>query len=175
LAAVGLSAQPGLEALIESVDVEELDDRHAQPAGSEVTPPDAPLRPSPDKRAESDPVAVAAARVAEKRQELEQLDSRRIETGADLESEMQQLLQDGLDITTEIFGNISDRVISEVKAGGRRARIGNRALPHVKAAMAAMEAVAVSNRKCAIYDCMDKIDAVFSPLHLAYDCLVANS
>ena len=153
----------------------ELGDRHAQPAGSEVTPPDAPPQLLPAKRAESDPVAVAAARVAEKWRELEQLDSRRIEAGVDLESEMQRVFQDGLDITTEIFGNISDRVISEVKTGGRRARIGNRALPHVENAMAAMEeALVACKEKRGIYEGMDKIDAVFSPLHLAYNCLVAE-
>lgn len=176
LAAINLSAEPGREALIDSVDVEELNDRHGQPAGSKVIPPDAPpLRPLPAKPTESDPVAVAAARVAEKWQQLEQLDSRRVETGADLESEMQGVFQEGLDITTEIFGKISDQVISEVKAGGRRARIGNRALPHVKAAMAAMEAVVASNRKCGIYEGMDKIDAVFGPLYLACACLAASS
>jgi hypothetical protein len=144
-----------------------------QSAGREVTPPDVP--PLPAKRAESDLVAVAEAQVAEKWRELEQLDSRRIETGVDLESEMQRVFQEGLDITTETFGNISDRVISEVKAGGRRARIGNRALPHVKTAMAAMEAVVASNRKSGIFEGMDKIDAVFGPLHLAYNCLAASS
>lgn len=162
-------------AYIESVDVEELGDRHGQPTGREVTPPDSLLRPLPAKRTESDPVAVAAARVAEKRQELEQLNSRRIETGADVESEMQRIFQDALDLTNDIFGNISDRVISEVKAGGRRARIGSRALPHVESAVA-MEAVsACCNRKCGIHEGMDKIAAVFSPLHLAYDCLAAGS
>jgi hypothetical protein len=88
---------------------------------------------------------------------------------------MQRVFQNALDITTEIFGNIGDRVVSEVKSGGRRARIGSRALPHVKDAMAAMEAVVASNRKCGIYEGMDKIDAVFGPLHLAYNCLVVNS
>lgn len=116
MAGINLSAEPGREAIIESVDVEELSDRHGRPAGSKVIPPDAPpLRPLPAKRTEPDPVAVAAARVAEKWQQLEQLDSRRVETGADLESEMQGVFQEGQDITTETFGEISDRVIFEVK------------------------------------------------------------
>jgi hypothetical protein len=72
-----------------------------QSAGREVTPADVP--PLPAKRAESDLVAVAEAQVAEKWRELEQLDARRIETGVDLESEMQRVFQEGLDITTEIF------------------------------------------------------------------------
>jgi hypothetical protein len=145
-------------------------------AESEMATPDATLWPLPAKHAESDPVALAAARVAEKRQELNQLDSRRIETGADVESEMQRAVQDALDITTEIFGNMGDRVVSEVKAGGLRGRIGNRALPHVRDAMAAMEAVVACNRrKCDIHECMDKILAVFGPLALAYNCLAASS
>jgi hypothetical protein len=162
-------------AYIELVDIEELGDRHARPARSEGTPPHAPSHLLPAKRAESDPVAVAAARVAEKWREWEQLDLRRIETGVDVESEMKRVFQDAFDITTEIFGNISDRVISEVKAGGRRARIGNRALPHVEDAMAAMKEVVASNRKSGILEGMDKIDAVFGPLHLAYNCLAASS
>jgi hypothetical protein len=162
-------------AYIELVDIEELGDRHARPVRNEATPPDAPSQLLPAKRAESDPVAVAAARVAEKWREWERLDLRRIETGVDVESEMKRVFQDAFDITTEIFGNISDRVISEVKAGGRRARIGNRALPHVKTAMAAMKEVVASNRKSGILEGMDKIDAVFVPLHLAYNCLAASS
>ena len=162
-------------AYIELVDVEELGDRHARLAGSEVTPPDAPPQLLPVKRAESDPVTVAAARVAERWREWEQLDLRRIETGVDVESEMKRVCQDAFDITTEIFGNISDRVIFEVESGGRRARIANRALPHVEDAMAAMKEVVASNRKSGILEGMDKIDAVFSPLHLAYNCLAASS
>jgi hypothetical protein len=81
LATVNLSAEPGLDALIESVDVEEPGDHHAQPACSEVTPPDASMQLLPAKRAESDPVAVAAARVAEKWRELEQLDSKELRLG----------------------------------------------------------------------------------------------
>jgi hypothetical protein len=52
-------------AYIELVDIEELGDRHARPVRNEATPPDAPSQLLPAKRAESDPVAVAAARVAE--------------------------------------------------------------------------------------------------------------
>lgn len=124
----------------------------------------------------SDPVAVAEARVAEKWQDFYQLNSRRIEAGADVEGEIQQVFQDALDITTEIFGDVGNRVTSEVKAGGQRERIGRRALPHIEDAMAAMEAaVAACNRHCDMHEGMDKIDAVFAPLHRAHNCLAARS
>jgi hypothetical protein len=174
-AAVNRFIEPGLETLIASVDVEEFSDRHVQFIGSEVTAPDATLRPLPIQHDESDPVAVAAARVAEKRQELDRLDSRRIETGADIESEIQRVLQDAVDITTEVFGNMSDLVVSEIRAGDGRERIGRRALPHVEDAMVAVKAVVASNRNCGAHEVMDKIAAVFGPLHLANNCLAAGS
>lgn len=124
----------------------------------------------------SDPVAVAEARVAEKWQDFYQLNSRRIEAGVDVEGEMQQVFQDALDITTEIFGDMGDRVTSEVKAGGHRERVGRRALPHIEDAMAAMEAaVAACDRHCDIHEGMDKIDAIFTPLRQAYNCLAVRS
>ncbi len=171
LTAFNRFTEPGLE----TVDIGELSDRHVQFIGSEVTAPDAALRPLPAKHAESDPVAVAEARVAEKRQELDQLDSRRIATGADIESEMQRVLQDAVDITTELFGNMSDRVVSEIRAGDGREHTGRRALPHVEDAMVAVKAVVASNRNCGAHEVMDKIEAVFGPLHLAYNYLAAGS
>jgi len=175
LVAVNRSTEPGLEKLIDSVDVEELSDRHAQSTGSEVTAPDATVRPLPAKNAESDPVAIAAARVSEKQRELDQLDSRRIATEADIESEIQRVLQDAVDITTEVFGSMSHRVVFEIRAGDGRERIGRRALPHVEDAMVAVKAVVASNRNCSAHEVMDKIAGVFGPLHLAYDCLAAGS
>lgn len=161
LAVVNRSTEPGPKTLIVPVDVEELSDRYVQPIGSEVAAPDSTLRSSPAKHAESDPIAVAAARVAEKRQQLDQLDSRRIKTGADIESDMQRVLQDAVDITTEVFGNMSDRVVLEIRAGGGRERIGRRALPHVEDAMTAVKAVLASNRNCDAHEVMDKIATVF--------------
>lgn len=118
---------------------------------------------------------MAAACVAEKWQEIHQLNSRRIDTGVDVESEMQRAFQAGLDTTTEIFGCIGHRVRSEVKAGGQREQIGRRALPHIEDAMAAMKtAISTCDQHCAMHECMDKIDAVFVPLHRAYDCLVSS-
>jgi hypothetical protein len=175
LAAVNRIAVPGLDTLIEWIDVEELSDRHGQFIGREVTAPDATPRPLPIQHDESDPVAVAAARVAEKRQELDQLDSRRIQTRADIESEMQRVVQDAVNITTEIFGNMSDQVVSEIRAGDGRECIGRRALPYVEDAMVAVKAVVASNRSCGAHEVMDKIAAVFGPLHLAYNCLTADS
>jgi hypothetical protein len=175
LAAEHRFTEPGLETLIESVDVEELNDHHVQFIGNEMTAPNATLRLLPDNPAEPDPVAVAAARVAEKRQELDRLVSRRIGTGADIESEMQRVLQDAADITTEVFGNMSDRVVSEIRAGDGRERIGRRALPHIEDAMEAVKAVVASNRNCGAHEVMDNIAAVFGPLHLAYNCLAAGS
>lgn len=175
LTVVNRFTEPGLGTLIEWVGVEELNERNVQFIGSEVTAPDAALRPVPAKHTESDPVVVAAARVAAKRQELDQLDSRRIATGADIESEMQRVLQDAVDIITEAFGNMSDRVVSEIRAGDGRERVGRRALPHIEDAMVAVKAVVASHRDCGAHEVMDKIALVFGPLHLAYNCLAAGS
>lgn len=129
----------------------------------------------PPSRAEPDPVIVAETRVAEKWHEVDELDTRRVETGADVVSDMQRALQDGLNITSEIFNDITNRVIAEVKAGGLRGRIGNRALPHVEDALAAMNAVIESSSQASQWQTtMDKISAVFSPLRLAYNCLTSQ-
>ena len=52
---------------------------------------------------------------------------------------MQTIVQAAVDAVTKSFSEVSDAVLTEIKAGGQRARNGNLALPHVKVAMKHVE------------------------------------
>ena len=171
LTPLDLSSEPELQALVHSIDLRDLGQESAGVhTGSAMSPA---RKPSPATRtAVAEPIPGPATDalkyIAQCRKKVDALIPTAGAPSDAALSEMQQVVQSGIDLAVNTMTEVSNRVIAYVKAGGAREQRGRAALPYVEKAMAAAKAITENAKGRNPYSLLSDAEDVLRPLEIAY-------
>lgn len=174
-----LSREPDLDALVQSIDLHELG-AQIVPAATHVPPAEPRSRhgmhtqESPSVATSApNPATLALDRIAGCRGQVNQLLTAYRETGTDVTAQIQETVQGSIDNAVNTLTQISERVFTEIRAGGVRESRGQSALPHVKQAIAATTAITENAQGRDPHSLLADAEAILHPLEIAHNRISA--